>query len=1283
MYLKSVTLFGFKSFADKTVLEFQPGVTAIVGPNGCGKSNIADAIRWVLGEQSAKALRGSGMADVIFNGTEKRRPLQVAEVSLTLGGVDRENLKAAGVPIEYDEITITRRVSREGGSTYLLNKTPCRLRDIQQLFAGTGMGRASYSIMAQGNITQILSSRPEDRRMVFEEAAGITLFKARKKEALRKLEQTEQNLLRVEDLIREVKRQIISLQRQAGKARRYQKLMAELQHLETQLARHEYDQLDEALRTRRQRLQEVRAEIDSGRQAVEQGEEELAELRRRHAELEREAGALRQQLAELKAESQRHENRIQFSQQRIVELEQRHTEALSEIDQSRRRHAETEAECATLETELEEAETRCQAALDEESRRRAAVRSVEESLRAAQEELREQGRQLFAVAQDLSRLRNESNALELQKQSRLARLEKLAAEQIQLEEEHRTTRERLAEFERDSEQQVREVEDRRATVQQRQAELAGLQKQAADLNRQLEELQRQQTDRQSRLAVLQQLESGHEGFDEGAQAALKLDAETLGTLAERLRVPDADVPAIEAALGRHLQLILTREPGTARDILRRLAESRQGRASIAALSLDHHGPLPEPPPAVQETLRRLGCRPALEAVRAEPSVDSLVRALLGTTWLAPDLETATAAWQETGGCCEFATPGGELLSRHGVFTGGASGNGKNRAGSILARRNQIEALQQEIASLRQQVEDLSRQRGALQSRITALQASLQEDRSQLQERELALAGRKGECQALQNAVRSLAQKLETVRFEIDTLRDQQQEGEARREQLASSLADLEARHQELQRQIDEGNQAIEGRRQQRDTALAALSEASIQRAKAEEHRTALQQRRAPLQQRLRELAAQIEQRSRQIETALAQREEAAAQIEESRRELARLAAERETGQSRLQTLEQEQSRLETDLADREQALQETRRRLDQLQEEAGRLEVDIAQEQVRLQNLVERIQQKYHLDLAEVPSQAIRIIYADQGPPRVETVSPEEMEAAGASTDWEAVAEQVRALQERLDKMGPVNLVAIEEYEETEQRHRFLSEQHQDLVEAKRQLTELISRINEESRELFARTFEAIRANFRELFTEIFGGGRADLRLIDQDNILESGIDIVARPPGKQLQHLHLLSGGEQTMTAVALLFAIYAVRPSPFCVLDELDAPLDEANINRFIRVLKRFLDRSQFIVITHNKRTIAMADTIYGVTMEERGVSKVVSMKFQQVAESAPSGNGNGNGNGAGQTAPAKPADTSPEGNGNGHGNGSRPAAAPEAPTDQPPSEAVPAEPAPVSAN
>ena len=435
MYLKNLTVLGFKSFADKTALNFQPGVTAIVGPNGCGKSNVSDAIRWVLGEQSAKALRGGEMADVIFNGTDGRKPLGMAEVSLTIGGVDEEHLTAAGVEMAYNEVTVTRRVFRDGGSEYFINKTPCRLKDIQQLFMGTGVGRTSYSIMAQGNITQILSSKPEDRRLIFEEAAGITKYKSQKKEALRKLEYTEQNLLRVADLVREVKRQIGSLQRQAGKARRYKQLAAELQHLDTQLARHQFDQLQAEITDRQTAADNLRNEIEASSAGVLRCEDEIAQLRARVSELEHEISLQQQRGLELKSDIDRHESRIQFNEERLREFAAQNTKALADLTQAEERRRAAEEELAAVTGRLSTSETALEQHRQTLAASQEALRTVEEELRQQQEALRQAQADAFAAAQDLTRVRNEITALDLQKQGNVVRLEKLSAEKIQLEEE--------------------------------------------------------------------------------------------------------------------------------------------------------------------------------------------------------------------------------------------------------------------------------------------------------------------------------------------------------------------------------------------------------------------------------------------------------------------------------------------------------------------------------------------------------------------------------------------------------------------------------------------------------------------------------------------------------------------------------------------------------------------------------------------------------------------------------------------------------------------------------
>lgn len=1220
MYLKNLTVLGFKSFADKTSLNFLPGVSAIVGPNGCGKSNVSDAIRWVLGEQSAKALRGGEMADVIFNGTDGRKPLGMAEVSLTIGDVDAAHLTAAGVEMAFNEVTLTRRIFRDGGSEYFINKTPCRLKDIQQLFMGTGVGRTSYSIMAQGNITQIISSKPEDRRMVFEEAAGITKYKAQKKEALRKLEYTDQNLLRVSDLIREVKRQIGSLQRQAGKARRYKQLMLELQHLDTQLARHQFDVLQSSIRERQSALEKVRVEIEVCSESVLRGEEEVTQLRSLLSELEQHIHRTEQQGHELKGQIDRHEGRIHFNEERLRELDLQNAKAHSDITQGEERRLAAEDEFKTVTERL----NRSNEALEQNRQRltvkRAALQSIERDLAANQEAVRKTQADAFASAQQLTRVRNEINALDLQKQGNVVRLEKLSAEKIQLEEERSRLETKLQEFAATVEAEKLNAQTSRSSVEERQQRLREIQHELNGATQELDGLLRSQAERRSRLNVLEQLQSEYEGFSAGSLAALKGARNVLGSLTDRIRVPDAYIAAIEAALGHHLQLVLTEQPESAQEILANLQANKKGRASIAALTLLKPGDAPSS--QLAESADTSGSQPAqgiaaLSVVEADESILPLVRSLLERTRIAADLRAATDLWQAAQGKFDFVTLAGEVLTRHGIYTGGSgSGTGTTPA-SVLGRKNQIAELSAAIAQLQEQIQEASRRKGALQSEQTVLQASLQQAQSELRSQEVAIATRQGEFNALQNSLRSLHQKIDTVVYEIQSLAAQESEGSQKRDGLAAQVGALESRELALQDQLAELNSALEGLRQQREAANSELTETKIALAAEEQLCASFRQQVQSLRERLQELQRMLDQRRAETASFVNRRAQLEMEMEDSRRKIASLQHEREQVNAQLAELGAQKDSQESEIVSREESLRAQRHRLAELQQQRGGFEVELAQKNMSVQNLRQRIHEKYQVSLDDVRSECITITIADEGPPKVQTLSPEEMAASGAATDWNAVAEQVAALQKRLDEMGPVNLVAIEEYEETEQRYQFLTKQHDDLQNAKQQLLDVINRINAQTKEMFSETFQKIRENFRNLFTEVFGGGKADLLLVDEGDVLESGIDIMARPPGKQLQSISLLSGGEQTMTAVALLFSIYQVKPSPFCVLDELDAPLDESNINRFIRVLQRFLAHSQFIIITHNKRTIGMADVLYGVTMQEQGVSKIVSVKFHKAEE------------------------------------------------------------------
>jgi len=585
-----------------------------------------------------------------------------------------------------------------------------------------------------------------------------------------------------------------------------------------------------------------------------------------------------------------------------------------------------------------------------------------------------------------------------------------------------------------------------------------------------------------------------------------------------------------------------------------------------------------------------------------------------------DLKAATAAWLQSGGMFHYATLSGEILSAHGVYTGGSNGsNGDGKApASILGRKNQIAELRTAVLEIQRQVEEISRRKGALQGEQTELQAGLQRAQTELRAQEVAIATHEGEFNALSNSQRLLHQKIDTVVYEIESLAAQERKGVEKRAALAAKAGELEAREQAHQGRLAEGAARLESLRQQRDTANAGLTESRVALATEQQMCAAYEQQQQSLEQRRQELTQLIEQRRAELGSFGARQEQAQSEIQDSGAQVERLRHEREQVSAQAAGLSAQKQAQETEIAAREETLREQRRHLADLQQRRSALEVELAQKSMAAQNLRDRVQEKYHLRLDDIRSECITITFADEGPPKVHVMTPDEMAAAGVATDWTTVAGQVEALQKRLDEIGPVNLVAIEEYEETEERYQFLSKQHDDLVQAKAQLLEVINRINLQTREMFKQTFDQVRENFCAMFAEVFGGGKADLLLTDENDLLESGIEIVARPPGKQLQTLSLLSGGEQTMTAVALLFSLYQVKPSPFCLLDELDAALDEANINRFIHILQRFLAHSQFIVITHNKRTISMADVLYGVTMQEQGVSKIVSVRFHKSAES-----------------------------------------------------------------
>lgn len=1236
MYLKSIEILGFKSFATKTVLNFDKGVTVIVGPNGCGKSNVLDAIRWVLGEQSAKALRGGEMADVIFSGTDSRAALGMAEVSMTFADCEKD------LGVAWNEVTITRRVFRDGQGEYMLNRTPCRLRDINQLFMDTGIGRTAYSIMEQGKIDQILSSRPEDRRAIFEEAAGITKFKSQRKEALRKLEATEGNLLRLTDVVREVKRQIGSLQRQAAKARRYKALLHDVRVLELHHCKHLFDTLDSQRSTVSGGMAELLANQELQEQRLRQQEATLAGHRSELQMMEERLTAARENVNELKNRIIQGESRVSFNNERATEFEGLIERYRHDIDAAEEKLEQQQDQIENADVELEA----IQASLSAEEVRLGSQQSSTGDLTSQRVEIERRYQSCFA---QISQLENRLSALRGQisqaitardsSQARMAILgEELATLQAGLEAQNA----HLHELSTQVEQNAAQLEERRRELEESELLLRNTQAELAELDREFQVGSRNLQERESRLDVLRQLNAEGEGFSEGTQAVLKgLDdpelfkPAILGALAQFIEVAPEFITAIEVALGQNLQAIVMKESTVAEAAAKRLAAGKAGRASLALRDFWEGTP---PPPLPPLPAGALGW--AVDKVKAQADVAPLVGHLLHGVALVDHLETALRLAQASGAGGELicVTLNGEVLNSHGVLLAGQTGEGGT---SILQRKALMAELEKEITESRATLDAMAKRREEQSTIFEYAQQRLQESRDETQTLNLTLAHYRGQ---LANAERETAE----TRRKLETFSSEHEGIARRRDEASTQLTCFEEEAESVTCQISELQESqlalqenLVTLRETEGTMTAELNEIRLRVATEQQRLQSIQNQRQPMHARLAELREMIEQRRRDIENYTLRSVQLGEDSENVRAGVTQAQGRLGEAEEAVQMLVNERLTIVAAVETHENLLRQTRHELGKCHEQRTQFEVRSSQVNIRLETLTEHIQRRYQVELTDFEPNGYLLLKAvREQKKRIKTSQSaydamlEEGEAALAERDeaasgthpqpspeelakeveWSFVESVVKELNQKLEAMGPVNIDAIQEYNELEERYNFLEQQNNDLLNSKEELLEVIAKINATTRTLFAETFARIRINFQEMFTELFGGGKANLILQNEEDPLESGIEIIAKPPGKQLQSITLLSGGEKTMTAVALLFSIYMVKPSPFCVLDEMDAPLDESNINRFIKILDRFAGQSQFVVISHNKRTIAKADAIYGVTMEEHGVSKLVGVKFKK---------------------------------------------------------------------
>jgi chromosome segregation protein len=1239
MHLHSLELFGFKSFADKTTFSFHEGVTAIVGPNGCGKSNVLDAVRWVLGEQSAKSLRGDEMADVIFNGTDTRKPVGFAEVSLTLSDCTTD------LAVDWHDIRVTRRVYRDGNSEYLLNKTPCRLRDIQNLFADTGVARAAYSMMEQGKIDLVLSSRPEDRRAVFEEAAGITKYKTQKREALRKLEATEANLLRIGDVIKEVKRQIGSLQRQAGKARRYQALHADLRMLDTHQSHKQLNSLEAELARCHAEIARLAESDDASRAEIGMGENELAERRATLDKIDGQIADGRAELQRLQSEVGTHHNRIQFNRQRAEELAELIERSRKDIAAARTKRAQQQKEIEDASALIQETKqlldtkeaelAKLTDLISELRTEQDAEESTLETLRAAiskkESRIAELADTLSGIAIRRETTEENRRNLDVAISDAHAARDKVQKEIIAARTVAENARKKVDLLKRNTQASEEKMRQSRQVV-------AGTEKSLTAIERLLAE-------KESRLEILRQLNEEGEGLTQGSQAVLKglddplrIQSALAGAFVSNLDVDPEYIAAIEAILGPNVQAIVLQEAQLASEIIDALTKRKLGQAVLVIPELCR------PSPKTHAPLPKNALAWAIDKVKAPDSLAVLVTRLLQDVAIFRHLEEALS-FKKVGNDLAVATLSGEFVSAEGILFGGSR---DASADSLLERKARMSILTAEYSDACNERDALLQKRDGASSTLQAATNDFEEARHQYESADRDQSATENRILFLERDLQENEKKIDDLRSEQTILAQQIQSADERIAKLEEELA-AERAHLEAQQAQEVTAKAARGEMARReDRATKQVNELRLALATERQRYENLIAQHQPMTAREAELAETITNRRAEIvnfeKRLVAQADEskgAEAAIEKQNAQRAGLEA------TMAALADQRTDRL-TAMNEMESNLRVVRNSLNELHDLRSKEQVRETQLQMQIDNLAEHVSRRYHLNLREfVPDQTafeevLRVqLKRRQGGSTpnafgVDANNGDEAASRSESTihlDVDLGKVDVRKLiadlTRQLDNMGPVNLDAVHEYDELEERYRFLENQNNDLTASRRELLDVITQINSTTKKLFAETFEQVRANFREMFAELFGGGRADLSLLDENDPLNCGIEISAKPPGKQLQSVSLLSGGERAMTAVALLFAIYMVRPSPFCILDEVDAPLDEGNINCFIRVLERFVKQSQFIIMTHNKRTIAKADVLYGVTMEERGVSKLVGMKLtapRQVAIEQTPSNGHG---------------------------------------------------------
>lgn len=1193
MRIKKIELVGFKSFKDRTVIHFDAGITGIVGPNGCGKSNIVDALVWVMGEMSAKDLRGSTMTDVIFAGADGYAPMGLCEVSLTL---ENDGGPFPAKYLKHSEIMVTRRLHRNGEGEYFVNKEPARLKDVQEIFMDTGAGSKGFSIIQQGMIGKIITAKPEDRKHLIEEAAGITKFKARKKESQRKLQSTEQNLLRLQDIIGELKRQIDSLQRQAQRAERYRNIKNQIEDLDLWLSSKQYLDLKQA-------ADEAQRIFNEAQGLEIQGESDLATLQ---TELETLKLSILEKEKSVENIQTSYYDKQSFVQKRELEIQ----ELRFEIEQARRNEQMTgnllteqqarqellsrdqvqfDAQAKELQAEVEE----LQAKFNEKN---SIYTNAQSRSQEVDEELTTKRRELFAIGQTVSSLEAKENALSTQVEQMQERAEE---EELKLNE----LREKTQEFDSRRKKVSNELEKERQMqldlsndVDSFEANKKILTQSLNDKKTEVETFKDNLNEVTSRLYGLESLQSNFEGFEEGVkqvmlwqktkQQEIMADGSVVShfqPVSEVIEVPSEYEVAMEAALGTKLQMLLSSNENVALDAVSYLKDSKSGRSSFlteAGSSGKNIKNFDKNQSGVIAILK--------DVISASEKHQQQISQLLDGVAIVDSIRTALSLRSEYPGWT-FVTTDGDTLSADGVLTGGST---ESADSGVLKRRREIK--------------ELSQKKDEWAGKLQLAQLALKKTEEQLNnvvndfegaqkrkvDQEIKVAELRKDLERAENELTTAKSAVERQERENQRIQDQMNSLHEKIEEISSHLEESRLKKAELESDVETLTTEFNSTRLGFDNLQNTVTELQVQLASKTQQYSGVQRQLDMVNKSLAELESQLSRMSEESEMYSTMMTESQLSLEQKKIEFERDINQVEELKQNLAIAKNEYEELSEKARSIEERVNSSQRARNERQTQMNDAQLKLEQAKLKEQYLVDQVREKYMLLLPEVVQKY-----------------------EGREGDIHQAEADLKDLREKISKIGEVNLSAIEEYEETAKRYEFLNKQHIDLTEAKEQLKKVIDKINRICSKRFKETFDQVNERFTRVFPVLFGGGEAKLELHEDPESGEMGIEIIARPPGKKMQNVSLMSGGEKALTAVALVFSIFLVKPSPYCLLDEVDAPLDDANVYRFNDLVKEMAKRSQIIVVTHNKHTMEVAKKLYGVTMQERGVSTMVSVSLQDI--------------------------------------------------------------------